>query len=253
MPTEDNVERLNLRDFATRFRGEMIPLGARFAYFPAAVSLTPEDIHENLEDPIASLPPGIASILPQIHILLVPFLARPDARPGAALSETLVETERPSESRYRLVACYEETDLAVLAMSVKEQDLADQHYYFFHTIAELLPDRCPRQLMDDYLNLLKEELEKGVHGEVDERGWQLKQALLHHQKTPRRETKRFREYGRQSFVDTATLYLHGICCDIDVEPGPRQLPSRALRKRLNLINASFPPPESYAVFPEDLK
>jgi len=57
---------------------------------------------------------------------------------------------------------------------------------------------------------------------------------------------------RQSFIDTLTLYLHGICCDIDVEPGPRQIPSNHLRKRLQLLKELFPPPQGYAVFPEDL-
>ena len=48
----------------------------------------------------------------------------------------------------------------------------------------------------------------------------------------KRDTRLFEEYARQSFIDTLTLDLHGICCDIDVETGPRQLPSRHLRKRL---------------------
>jgi hypothetical protein len=59
------------------------------------------------------------------------------------------------------------------------------------------------------------------------------------------------EYVRQSFIDTLTLYLHGICCDIDVETGPRQLPSRFLRKRLNLLKSLYPAPTGYSVFPED--
>ena len=37
-----------------------------------------------------------------------------------------------------------------------------------------------------------------------------------------------------------TLYLHGLCCDIDVETGPRQLPSRHLRKRLEALKSLFP-------------
>ena len=53
--------------------------------------------------------------------------------------------------------------------------------------------------------------------------------------------------------DTLTLYLHGICCDIDVDTGPRQLPSRYLRKRLKLMQTLYPQPNGYAVFPEDLK
>jgi hypothetical protein len=35
-----------------------------------------------------------------------------------------------------------------------------------------------------------------------------------------------------------------------VETGPRQLRSRYLRNRLNLLNELYPPPKGYAVFPE---
>ena len=59
--------------------------------------------------------------------------------------------------------------------------------------------------------------------------------------------------ARQSFADTLTLYLHGICCDIDVDTGPRQLPSRYLRRRLLLLEELFAPPPGYAVFPEQLE
>ena len=67
-----------------------------------------------------------------------------------------------------------------------------------------------------------------------------------------RASAAFREYARQSFIDTLTLYLHGICCDIDVDTGPRQLPSRYLRKRLLALEELFPPPAGYALFPEQL-
>jgi hypothetical protein len=87
---------------------------------------------------------------------------------------------------------------------------------------------------------------------VDQEGWRLKESLMRRQTNLRRETKLFREYARQAFVDTLTLYLHGICCDIDVEPGPRQLPSRHLRKRLTLLQSLYPPPTGSAVFPEEI-
>ena len=78
----------------------------------------------------------------------------------------------------------------------------------------------------------------------------MKQALLRRQTKLRRETKAFHEYATQSFIDTLALFLHGICCDIDVETGPRQLPSRYLRRRLMLLEELYPPPEKYSVFPE---
>ena len=68
----------------------------------------------------------------------------------------------------------------------------------------------------------------------------------------RRSCKRYEVRVDTAFRDTMTLLLHGICCDIDVETGPRQIPSRFLRKRLEALKALFPPPEGHAVFPEDL-
>jgi len=53
-------------------------------------------------------------------------------------------------------------------------------------------------------------------------------------------------------TDTLTLYLHGLCCDIDIEAGPRQLASRPLRKRLVLLREVLPPPKGIALFPEEI-
>jgi len=76
---------------------------------------------------------------------------------------------------------------------------------------------------------------------------------LRRQSNTRKETKLFHEYARQALEDTLTLFLHGICCDIDVETGPRQMPSRHLRKRLELLATLYPPPKGYAVLPEQAK
>jgi hypothetical protein len=141
---------------------------------------------------------------------------------------------------------------ALIAFAHKDQDVADYHYSFYQEIAALVAGRWASEQQSQYFSLLREELSARAHGEVDEASWHLKQALLRRQTNVRRETKAFREYARQSFVDTLTLYLHGICCDIDVEPGPRQLPSRNLRKRLELLESLYPPPDGYAVFPEQV-
>ena len=129
----------------------------------------------------------------------------------------------------------------------------DYHYYFStHEIAALLSYRWSAKIQDAWHGLLREELSAEAHGEVDERSWRLKQSLLRRPMAARKDGKPFRDYARQSFEDTMTLYLHGICCDIDVETGPRQIPSRYLRKRLEALKTLFPPPEGHAVFPEDL-
>jgi hypothetical protein len=135
---------------------------------------------------------------------------------------------------------------------VKGAEVADHHYRFYRAIAELVADSLPGGIPKEYEALLEAELKAGVHGEVDDASWRLKNELTRRDRNFKRPTDRLREYVRQSFIDTLTLYLHGICCDIDVEPGPRQIPSNYLRKRLQLLKELFPPPQGYAVFPEDL-
>jgi hypothetical protein len=141
----------------------------------------------------------------------------------------------------------------VLTLSVKEIEVADYHYQLYAALAVLTARRLPLEVQERFYRTLREELNAEVHGEVDEKSWHMKQALLRRQTNIRKETKLFREYARQAFEDTLTLYLHGTCCDIDIETGPRQMPSRYLRKRLELLVSLFPPPEGYAVLPEHLK
>ena len=144
--------------------------------------------------------------------------------------------------------------MAVLALGVKDIEVADYHYQFYSC-----PGRAwwrtqwPQEVQERFYRTIREELSAEVHGEVDEKSWHLKQALLRRQTNVRKETKLFREYARQAFEDTLTLYLHGTCCDIDVETGPRQMPSRYLRRRLELLISLYPPPDGYAVLPEQQK
>ena len=144
----------------------------------------------------------------------------------------------------------------MLAFALKDQEVAEYHYRFYHLLATLLGDHWSDEMESTYGRVLREELNADAHGEVDEPSWRLKQTLRRVQNSRGgavKNSKTFREYARQSFIDTLTLYLHGICCDIDVDTGPRQLPSRYLRKRLMALEQLFPPPPGYAVFPEQLE
>ncbi len=247
MPLEETLTRLSVREFAERFQAEMIPLSNKFSYFSAAVPLGEDEIREYLHEPIAALPP--------VHVLLVPYLQRPDGKGSKAhhSSEDLVLLDKPNGSRLLEASILPLDRATVLAFAIKDRDVADYHFHFYCAIARVAAERCPAETQLQYSALLREELSARVHGEVDEESWHEKQALLRRQTNVRRETKAFREYALRSFIDTLTLYMHGICCDIDVETGPRQLPSRYLRKRLMLLESHFPPPPGYAVFPEELK
>jgi len=225
----------------------MVPLSSKFSYF-TAMPVAEEDLKQYLDDPIAALPPAVCEILTPVGVLLVPYLEKGNGKEG-----DVVTYEKPHENRQMVASRYISDDVATLVFAIKDEDVSDYHYCFYNAIASLAVRRLPADTQESFYRVLREELSSEVHGEVDEKSWHLKQGLLRRQTNIRRETKLFREYAAQSFEDTLTLYLHGICCDIDVETGPRQMPSRYLRKRLELLHSLYPPPDGFAVFPEELK
>ena len=265
---QGNLSRVAVGQFAERFRAEVIPLSNTFGYFCASLPMSEEVLKEYLEEPVAALPTNIASMLPRISILLVPYLERSSDGPatkvkskgnGASaradaekVGEFVVE-ERPAEGKQSWASEVRFENETVLVFAFKEQDVAEYHYRLYRRLATLVADNLPAEPWNGYKVNLREELNNAVHGEVDEESWQAKQALLRRQTGVKRDSRLFDEYARQSFIDTLTLYLHGVCCDIDVETGPRQLASHLLRKRLRLFRVLFPPPEGYAVLPEDLQ
>jgi len=256
MPAQSDLAKLSVRQFAERFRSEMIPLSNTFSYFCASVPLSEEDLKEYLEEPVAALPPSIAAALPKISILLVPYLERSNggrAREGTkekAASADYVSIEKPPDGRTSTSTQLKLGSETVLAFALKDQEVAEYHYRFYHLLATVLGEQWSEDTEARYSRVLREELNVDAHGEVDEPSWRLKQGLRRSKNAA--AAKAFRAYARQSFIDTVTLYLHGICCDIDVDTGPRQLPSRYLRKRLMALEEMFPPPAGYAVFPEQL-
>jgi hypothetical protein len=234
-------------ELARRIRSEMTPINKQFSWYPM-IQVAEEDQRQYLQDPIESLPPAVRALLPKIGVVLAPYLEKGTGRAGTAVAET-----KPTEAKLALSARVEQENLITLFFTVKGEQVADYHYFFYDEISAAVSHRWPKNVADAWHGLLREELSSEMHGEVDERSWRLKQALLRRPVNARRDGKPFREYARQSFEDTMTLYLHGICCDIDVDTGPRQLPSRCLRKRLELLKTLFPPPQGRGVFPEDLK
>jgi hypothetical protein len=247
MSNDAERSKTTVQELAARFRGGLIPLTSKFSYF-STLPIAEEDLRHYLGDPIAAISPAVVALLPPVGILLAPFLERGTAKEGDS-----VVFERPSDGRQIFASRVDLEEIAILAFGAKEVEIADYHYHFYTTLAAVVADRWPEETQERFYRAIREELGAEVHGEVDERSWRLKQALLRRQTNVRKETKLFREYARQAFEDTLTLYLHGACCDIDVETGPRQMPSRYLRKRIELMLSLFPPPEGYAILPEQLK
>lgn len=245
-PSENGHARTRVDELSRRIRPDLLRLTDKISYhliYPVAE----EDLRQYLQDPIEALPAAVCDLLPRVAIALVPYLERSTGKFTAT-----VTGEKPAEAKVRLSAAVEGVDYTTLFFAVKGEQVSDYHYYLYDELAALVSHRWPVRVQEVWQGLLREELSAEVHGEVDEKSWHLKQTLLRRPLAARKDGKPFRDYARQSFEDTMTLYLHGLCCDIDVETGPRQLPSRYLRKRLEALKSQFPPPEGHAVFPEDL-
>jgi hypothetical protein len=245
MSTDPERSKSTVDELAARFRSEMIPLTTKFSYF-STLPMADDDVRQYLKDPIAAISPAISVSLPRIGLILAPYLEKGNGK-------DCVTFERPPESRHIPSARRDMPEMTVLALGIKDIEVADYHYEFYNSLAAVVGGRWSQDVQERFYRTIREELSADVHGEVDEKSWHLKQALLRRQTNVRRETKLFREYARQAFEDTLTLYLHGTCCDIDVETGPRQMPSRYLRRRIEVLMSLYPPPEGYAVLPEQLK
>lgn len=259
---QSSLAKVSVGQFAERFRSEVIPLSNTFGYFCASLPMSEEVVKEYLEEPVAALPPAIASMLPRISILLVPYLERSGERralknkpktSGRALEKLsdFVVAERPASGKQSWTSEVSFENETVLVFALKEQDVAEYHYRLYRRLSALVAEKWLPEASASFKTMIREELNASVHGEVDDESWQAKQNLVRRQANLKRESPLLEDYLRQSFIDTLTLYLHGICCDIDVETGPRQLPSRHLRKRLSLLKTLYPPPSGFAVFPED--
>jgi hypothetical protein len=247
MSTEADQSKSTVEDLAARSRARMIPLTGKFSYF-ATLPIAEEDLRQYLHDPIAAIAPAIVDALPRMGIILAPYVEKGNGKGGDC-----VTFERPAESRHIPSSRSKGDGLLVLVLGIKDIEVADYHYQFYNALAGVMADSWPLEVQERFFRTIREELSAEIHGEVDEKSWHLKQALLRRQKNVRKETKLFREYARQAFEDTLTLYMHGTCCDIDVETGPRQMPGRYLRRRLELLIALYPPPDGFAVLPEQLK
>jgi hypothetical protein len=247
MSTESSASKLSVEELAMRSRNEMIPVTSRFSYF-TTFPVAEDDLRQYLHEPIAAISPAIVAELPPVGIILAPYVEKGNGKSGDCIS-----FERPPEPRYLAYARADVSGLLVLAFSTRDVEIADYHYHLYNTLAAAMTERWSDDVKEQFHRLVREELGAEIHGEVDEKSWHLKQALVRRQPNVRKETKLFRDYVRQAFEDTLTLYLHGTCCDIDVETGPRQMPSRYLRRRLELLVSLFPPPQGYAVLPEQLK
>jgi len=105
----------------------------------------------------------------------------------------------------------------------------------------------PGQLKAYWL-LLDAEFLAGIGGEIDEDALREKWALLGGRFSAS-SSRRLERYGCASFAGTAAEYVHSLWHAVEVVSGPEHLPAKQLRRRLQLLEAWFPPDRGYKLYP----
>ena len=133
MPSENGHSRDTIDELARRIRPELNPINKQFSWFPMT-PVAEEDQRQYLQDPIESLPPVARALLPKIGVVLAPYLEKGVGRAATAVAET-----KPAEAKLALSARVESPDFVTIFFTVKGEQVADYHYFFYDEIAALRP------------------------------------------------------------------------------------------------------------------
>ncbi|HUP04063.1 MAG TPA: hypothetical protein VMU19_08740, partial [Bryobacteraceae bacterium] len=142
MTTGAEHPKSTVEEIALRFRGEMIPITTRFSYF-STLPIAEEDLKQYLNDPIAALPPATVAALPPIGIILAPYLEKGNGKGG----DTVV-FEHPPETRHIPSSRLALEGMTVLAVAVRDMEMADYHYQFYNAIAAMLADEWQGEVQE---------------------------------------------------------------------------------------------------------
>src|SRR5205823_5252473 len=155
MSTEPERSKLTVDELASRFRGELIPLTSKFSYF-STLPIAEEDLRQYLNDPISAISPAILSALPKIGVILAPYLEKGNGKGDS------ITFEKPSETRQIASSRSAASDLAVLALGIKDIEVADYHYQFYNALAGMIADSWPQEIQERFFRNIREELNAEV-------------------------------------------------------------------------------------------
>lgn len=250
-PAELNDARgIPTKEFVASCHDVLIPINDHVSYF----SVEPLDEKERQRlvfDPISALPPKVLSLVPNLRLVLVPFLAI-DANSKSSNGTVRISfAEPPGDKRW--FSDYQKTKTEhYIFVATRSDDYFDSHVLFYQALASRIIEHADGQLAEMFNLLLDTELKKNAHGEVNEFAWLCKKDLLALAADAEERQRCMDAYRDAALADTLALYLHGLCCDIDLDNGPKQLASRYIRLRLHLLRDFLPPPKGVALFPDEL-
>src|SRR5580700_9493778 len=149
MPSENGRPRTSVDELSRRLRSEMTPINNKVSYF-LALPVAEEDLRQYLHDPVEALPPAVSDLLPNVGIVLAPFLER-----GSTRTNVSVVHEKPPEPKLVFSTHVESGDFATLFFTIKDEQVSDYHYYLYDELAALISNRWPAKAQDTWHGLLR--------------------------------------------------------------------------------------------------
>src|SRR5215472_10510759 len=115
-------------------------------------------------------------------------------------------------------------------------------------LGQALWERLSVAELSAYWIILRDEIDSGIEGEIDEQALDEKRSLLA-SRSHANSARHLESYGCSSFAGTAAEYVHCLWHDVSIRSGADYLPAVPLRRRMELLVRWFPPDRGYRLFP----
>jgi hypothetical protein len=136
-------------------------------------------------------------------------------------------------------------EVSVTTRGFEEHDIAME---ILVCLGQALWERLTVAELRAYWTILRDEINSGIEGEIDEQALAEKRSLLA-SPSHAKSALHLESYGYSSFAGTAAEYVHCLWHDVSIRSGANYLPAEPLRRRLELIEQWFPPDRGYRLFP----
>ncbi len=189
----------------------------------------PDLVAEFIRPALRAAPPALASRLGRCRITLPPRLEDPEL--GSRWTQTA-----------------ETLEIVVATEGIEPHDVAME---VLLCLGQALWESAGGADRSAYLRLLRDEIEAGVSGEIDEQALSEKRLMLAGPASAR-SRRRMERYAGASFAGTVAEYVHCLWHDVTIRTGPEHLPAPWLRRRLEMLARWFPPGRGYRLFKKEV-
>jgi len=136
-------------------------------------------------------------------------------------------------------------EVSVTTGEFEEHDIAME---LLVCLGQALWERLSVAELSAYWTILRDEINSGIQGEIDEQALAEKRYLFE-SRSHANSARCLESYGCASFAGTAAEYIHCLWHDVSIRSGADYLPAVPLRRRMELLVRWFPPDRGYRLFP----